>query len=411
CATWPARCRRGWCWCWPSTTAAPWPARCACAGPTPCTDATGARTCSCPACTSRPATTRVSTTACARACTHSSRVPRENTRSHAASCPRRCAAGTGSPTPGSARRWPTGAPANARPCASTASGSGAAARSARASACRHGTWRTTPCRRHSGARARERRLQWTGEPADPVAGRRSRRPLPRSGRGARAARRTARGGRRPVAHAPAQRLPAGNLPVVLRRPADPVVVPGSAHRLAHRRRAPVPALPPHAAVLALGGARGHRLRTRGRTLRRRPRPGQRGTWITPAMRAAYQRLHALGHAHSVEVYAGPEPDAALVGGVCGVAIGRLFSGESMFGDAAGGSKAALPSLAAWLHARGWPWIDAQVESPHLLALGAETVPRARFLDRVAALAAAPGGPGRWTTAFGARPVRQLAAPG
>jgi len=142
-----------------------------------------------------------------------------------------------------------------------------------------------------------------------------------------------------------------------------------------------------------------------------PRPGQRGTWITPAMRAAYQRLHALGHAHSLEVYAGPEPDAALVGGIYGVAIGRMFFGESMFSDASGGSKAALASLAAWLHARGWPWIDAQVESPHLLALGAETVPRARFLDRVAALAAAPGGPGRWTTAFGARPVRQLAAPG
>src|SRR5690606_22776409 len=142
-----------------------------------------------------------------------------------------------------------------------------------------------------------------------------------------------------------------------------------------------------------------------------PRPGQRGTWITPAMRAAYQRLHALGHAHSVEVYAGPEPDAALVGGIYGVAIGRMFFGERRFSVACGGPKAALASLAAWRHARGWPWIDAQVESPHLLALGAETVPRARFLDRVAALAAAPGGPGRWTTAFGARPVRQLAAPG
>src|SRR5690554_2924855 len=141
------------------------------------------------------------------------------------------------------------------------------------------------------------------------------------------------------------------------------------------------------------------------------RRGQRGTWITPEMRAAYAHLHALGHAHSIEVMAGPEPDAPLVGGIYGIAIGRMFFGESMFSDASGGSKAALASLAAWLHARGWPWIDAQVESPHLLALGAETVPRARFLDRVAALAAAPGGPGRWTTAFGARPVRQLAAPG
>lgn len=139
-----------------------------------------------------------------------------------------------------------------------------------------------------------------------------------------------------------------------------------------------------------------------------PRRGQRGTWITREMREAYVRLHALGHAHSVEVYAGPEPGAALVGGIYGVAMGRMFFGESMFSDASGGSKAALAALAAWLHGRGWPWIDAQVESQHLLTLGAVSVPRAEFLARVRALVAEPELPGGWTRTFGQRPVRLLA---
>src|SRR5690606_27213673 len=133
-----------------------------------------------------------------------------------------------------------------------------------------------------------------------------------------------------------------------------------------------------------------------------PRPGQRGTWITPAMREAYGRLHRLGHAHSVEVMAGPEPDAALVGGIYGIAIGRMFFGESMFSDASGGSKAALAALAAWLHGRGWPLIDAQVESPHLLALGAEAMPRERFLATIALLVEADEPAGSWTAAFGTR---------
>ncbi|TYT23798.1 leucyl/phenylalanyl-tRNA--protein transferase [Luteimonas viscosa] len=138
-----------------------------------------------------------------------------------------------------------------------------------------------------------------------------------------------------------------------------------------------------------------------------PRRGQAGTWITPAMQAAYRRMHQLGHAHSVEVFDGPSPDAALVGGIYGVAIGRMFFGESMFSDASGGSKAALAALAHWLHARGWPLVDAQVENAHLVGLGAERMPRARFLGELAPLVAAPADPGPWTGAFGMLPVSRL----
>ena len=122
-----------------------------------------------------------------------------------------------------------------------------------------------------------------------------------------------------------------------------------------------------------------------------PRPGQDGTWITPEMRAAYVALHRLGHAHSVEVRDGDR----LVGGIYGVAIGRMFFGESMFSGESGGSKAALAGLARWLHAGGFPMIDAQVENPHLRRLGARRMPRAAFLAEVARLAALPAPADLW----------------
>jgi leucyl/phenylalanyl-tRNA--protein transferase len=135
---------------------------------------------------------------------------------------------------------------------------------------------------------------------------------------------------------------------------------------------------------------------------RAPRPGQDGTWITPAMRAAYGRLHQLGHAHSIEVFEGPH----LVGGLYGVAVGRAFSAESMFSARSGGSKVALAALGHWLAAWGWPWIDAQVANPHLLGLGARELPREAFLARWSDLAAAPGRPGPWREA--PLPVARLA---
>lgn len=116
-----------------------------------------------------------------------------------------------------------------------------------------------------------------------------------------------------------------------------------------------------------------------------PRAGQDGTWITPDMLVAYGNLHALGHAHSLEVWDGCE----LVGGTYGVAIGRMFSAESMFSRRTNASKVALVALARVLRARGFPWLDAQVPNPHLLRMGARRLPRAHFLAELARLAAAP----------------------
>jgi leucyl/phenylalanyl-tRNA--protein transferase len=134
-----------------------------------------------------------------------------------------------------------------------------------------------------------------------------------------------------------------------------------------------------------------------------PRPGQEGTWIVPEMAQAYAMLHRLGHAHSLEVF----DDGELVGGIYGVARGRMFFGESMFSARSGGSKVALAGLGAFLHRMGWPWIDAQVGNPHLARLGAELVPRVRFLATIAGLVALPGLPGPWTGAFGERPAATL----
>ena len=137
-----------------------------------------------------------------------------------------------------------------------------------------------------------------------------------------------------------------------------------------------------------------------------PRAGQDGTWITPAMQEAYLELHRLGHAHSVEVFDG----AHLVGGIYGVAIGRMFFGESMFSGRPGGSKVALAALARRLHDWGWPLVDAQVENAHLLTLGAEAWPRPEFLRRMAELAALPAASGPWTVRFGDLPASALAVP-
>lgn len=145
-----------------------------------------------------------------------------------------------------------------------------------------------------------------------------------------------------------------------------------------------------------------------------PRPGQHGTWITPSMRAAYGELHRLGHAHSIEVRdENPSGDGAsdggrLVGGLYGVAVGRMFFAESMFSACSGGSKAALAAVASRLASWEYPLFDAQVENPHLRTLGAEAWPRDRFLREVAALVALPEPAGSWTTRFGALPVATLA---
>lgn len=122
------------------------------------------------------------------------------------------------------------------------------------------------------------------------------------------------------------------------------------------------------------------------------RPGQHGTWITPEMNAAYRRLHALGHAHSIETWHGTK----LVGGVYGVALGRVFFAESMFSRASDASKIALCRLVEELQRWNYRLIDCQMTSPHLASLGAREIPRPEFVALVAELTATPASPAAWT---------------
>ncbi|WP_460711043.1 leucyl/phenylalanyl-tRNA--protein transferase [Lysobacter terrae] len=135
-----------------------------------------------------------------------------------------------------------------------------------------------------------------------------------------------------------------------------------------------------------------------------PRHGQLGTWITDDMIRAYRQLHALGHAHSIEVYA----HERLVGGLYGVAVGRMFFGESMYSAESGGSKVALAALAQRMREWDWPLLDAQVENDHLLSMGAELWPRSRFLAAVAELTAAPEAAMGWSERFGTLAATELA---
>jgi leucyl/phenylalanyl-tRNA--protein transferase len=136
-----------------------------------------------------------------------------------------------------------------------------------------------------------------------------------------------------------------------------------------------------------------------------PRPGQRGTWITDAMREAYIELHRLGYAHSIEVWS----EDVLVGGLYGVAVGRMFFAESMFSAESGGSKAALAALGAILHEWGWPLFDAQVESAHVVRMGALALSRREFLHHVDEWTAKPDAPGAWSERIGSRPVLSVLA--
>lgn len=128
-----------------------------------------------------------------------------------------------------------------------------------------------------------------------------------------------------------------------------------------------------------------------------PGPGRESTWITTDMRNAYQALHEAGHAHSVEAWR----DGELVGGVYGVAIGRMFFGESMFSRANDASKVALITLCRQLQAWGFGPMDCQVENPHLLSLGAVEVDRARFEAALATHTSKPFTAERWSRFRGA----------
>jgi len=105
-----------------------------------------------------------------------------------------------------------------------------------------------------------------------------------------------------------------------------------------------------------------------------PRSDDEGTWITPAIKRSYGTLHQLGIAHSVEVWR----DQELVGGLYGVALGKVFFGESMFSRVSDASKIGFVALATQLDRWGFPLIDCQVHSNHLESLGATTIPREVF---------------------------------
>ena len=136
-----------------------------------------------------------------------------------------------------------------------------------------------------------------------------------------------------------------------------------------------------------------------------PRDGQLGTWITDEIISAYGALHRLDLAHSVEAWYQGE----RVGGLYGVALGRMFYGESMFAHRTDASKIALAALCGFLERHGVTMIDCQQETDHLASLGAEPIPRKDFIAHVHAAASSPaiepwgfdkGELRRWTGANG-----------
>jgi leucyl/phenylalanyl-tRNA--protein transferase len=122
-----------------------------------------------------------------------------------------------------------------------------------------------------------------------------------------------------------------------------------------------------------------------------PRPGQEGTWITGDMATAYAELARAGHAHSVETWIGGE----LAGGLYGVALGRMFYGESMFTRAPDASKIALAHLVRQLERWGFGMIDCQMKTAHLARFGAREIARADFMRKLANLVNYPRTTRKW----------------
>src|SRR6185369_11492648 len=109
-----------------------------------------------------------------------------------------------------------------------------------------------------------------------------------------------------------------------------------------------------------------------------PGRGRRGTWITAEFIQAYCKLHAMGHAHSLECWQGGN----VVGGIYGVAIGGLFAAESMFHRVSNASKVALYSLLQHLRKQGFVLFDIQMLTPITAQLGGITIPRGAYLQRL-----------------------------
>jgi leucyl/phenylalanyl-tRNA--protein transferase len=122
-----------------------------------------------------------------------------------------------------------------------------------------------------------------------------------------------------------------------------------------------------------------------------PRDGQDGTWITPSMVEAYTMLWKLGYGHSIETWA----DGELAGGLYGVAIGRMFYGESMFTRRSDASKVAFVGMVRQLSRWGFELVDCQMPTDHLASLGAREIPRGDFVRRVGRLVRQPDVASPW----------------
>ncbi len=136
-----------------------------------------------------------------------------------------------------------------------------------------------------------------------------------------------------------------------------------------------------------------------------PRAGQRGTWITDELMDGYEALFKLGYAHSVEAWDGER----LVGGLYGVAVGKVFFGESMFALAPDASKCAFATLLAQLVAWGFTLVDCQVHTEHLERFGAEEWPRKLFLQTLRSAVAQESGRGPWSLDVNVEQVLALLA--
>ncbi|HEX5637962.1 MAG TPA: leucyl/phenylalanyl-tRNA--protein transferase, partial [Gammaproteobacteria bacterium] len=127
-----------------------------------------------------------------------------------------------------------------------------------------------------------------------------------------------------------------------------------------------------------------------------PRAKQSGTWITGQMLKAYTQMHELGFAHSIECWQNNQ----LVGGLYGLAIGRVFFGESMFSRVTDASKVALVYLCQWLIENGYELIDSQIHTPHLESMGAQLIPRTEYIALLNSLIGGGREPGKWPTPDG-----------
>lgn len=122
-----------------------------------------------------------------------------------------------------------------------------------------------------------------------------------------------------------------------------------------------------------------------------PRSGQSGTWIMPEMIDAYVVLHEMGYAHSVEVWEGD----ILAGGLYGLALGHIFTGESMFALRSNASKVGFVALAQHLATMGYQWIDCQQDTPHMRSLGATLVEEPVFMEMLRRNILVPDQAGKW----------------